>query len=129
MEITPEIMSKEPKMPYDMAPIYAVIAFDTEYAYKNDEIKKEGDYFVISRNKILADTFFDIKIYNATYAYLCINYMDDEEDYIYHLEKKDDYFTIPEINFENPLLIFFMNGPFMIKTDGDKKLQKTQLMT
>lgn len=60
------------------------------------------------------EAFFDIKIYNATYAKLSFG------DKVIELDKVDDVFTLSDINIDNPLFCPIGAGGFKIITDGDK---------
>lgn len=64
------------------------------------------------------EAFFDIKIYNATYAKLSFG------DKVIELDKVDDVFTLSDINIDNPLFCPICACGFYIITDGDKSSYK-----
>lgn len=63
-----------------------------------------------------ADGFFDLKVYNATYAYLCVQQTHIE------LEKLEDHHTILDLTYDNPFLMkpFIYLGTVFVDTDGNR---------
>ena len=89
--------------------LYGLVAYNDKYdwVYTNQNEKIDKKYVDLK----YFDGFFDIKIIDATYAYL--SYCDTD----LNLEKVDNYFTFTDITNENPL--FSLVGEVLrIYTDG-----------
>jgi len=68
------------------------------------------------------EAFFDIKIYNATYAHLSFG------DKSIELEEQEGIFTLTDINLANPLFCSVGASGFRIFTDGDKASYKCLIL-
>lgn len=67
-----------------------------------------------------ADAYSDIKVYNATYAYLISGGICNEKEYNTRVDfsRVDMYFTLPDITYENPLFSSCSGASLEIYTDG-----------
>lgn len=91
--------------------LYAKMMYPTQYLYVT--YTHRDPYFL---NRHISDTIFDIKIYNATYAYIYDDYY-TFDPYKYELQKTENYYTIKGLTLDNPL--FFGYRMPDIRTDGN----------
>lgn len=111
-------------LPLDIHAVFSKIRRNVVIG-KTEVVDSNGDHHLFPKNFCSlggSDAYADIKIYNATYAYMwCGDWDRFKSGRFYNgkmdLQKINGYHTFPDITYENPLIAPY-GSPYSICTDG-----------